>query len=77
MLSFFTPFIVSAIDFRYGYVFAACNLLAAIIVYFFLIESGQRTLEEVDAMYLKHVSPRKSAKWNAEEEGDLETTGNR
>ncbi len=76
MLAFFTTFITSAIDFRFGYVFAGCNLLAAIIVYFFLMESSQRTLEEVDTMYLTHVSPRKSAKWDPKEAGGLVTTDN-
>jgi SP family sugar:H+ symporter-like MFS transporter len=76
MLAFFTTFITSAIDFRYGYVFAGCNLLAAIVVYFFLMESSQRTLEEVDTMYLTYVSPRKSAKWDSEEAGGLVTTDN-
>ena len=56
MLAFLTTFITSAIDFRFGYVFAGCNLLGAIIVYFFLMESSQRTLEKVDTMYLTHVS---------------------
>lgn len=70
MLAFFTPFITSAIDFRFGYVFAGCNLLAAIIVYFFLMESSQRTLEEVDTMYLTHVSPRKSSHWDPREVGE-------
>jgi len=51
LLAFFTPFIVSAIDFRYGFVFAACNLTGAIIVYFFLYESSDLSLESVDNMY--------------------------
>jgi MFS transporter, SP family, sugar:H+ symporter len=76
MLAFFTTFITSAIDFRFGYVFAGCNLLGAIIVYFFLMESSQRTLEEVDTMYLTNVSPRKSAKWNPKDAGGLVTTDN-
>lgn len=76
MLAFFTTFITSVIDYCFGYVFAACNLLGAIIVYFFLMESSQRTLEEVDTMYLTHVSPRKSAKWNPKEAGGLVTTDN-
>ncbi|KAF8585286.1 general substrate transporter [Ramaria rubella] len=29
LLAFFTPFIVKSIEFRYGFVFAACNLLGA------------------------------------------------
>ena len=51
LLAFFTPFIVKAIDYRYGFVFAACNLTGAIIVYLFLYESSDLSLEEVDAMY--------------------------
>ena len=46
LLAFFTPFIVSAIDFQYGYVFAGCNVLGGLLVYFFVIEGQGRTLEE-------------------------------
>lgn len=63
LIAFFTPFIIGAIDFRYGYVFAACNLLGAVVVYFFVIEGQGRTLEAIDTMYLLHISPRKSSKW--------------
>ena len=63
LIAFFTPFITKAIDFRYGYVFAACNLTAIFIVYFFVIEGKGRTLEELDTMYIEHVSPMKSSKW--------------
>ncbi|KAM0327176.1 hypothetical protein ACHAQA_006308 [Verticillium albo-atrum] len=62
-IAFATPFITKAIDFRYGYVFAACNFVGAFIVYFFVIEGQGRTLEEIDTMYLEGVSPRQSAKW--------------
>ncbi|EJF60935.1 general substrate transporter [Dichomitus squalens LYAD-421 SS1] len=51
LLAFFTPFIVKAIQYRYGFVFAACNLTGAVIVYFFLYESSDLSLEEVDDMY--------------------------
>ncbi|KAI0791266.1 general substrate transporter [Abortiporus biennis] len=51
LLAFFTPFIVKAIQFRYGFVFAACNLTGAVIVYFFLYESSDLSLEHVDQMY--------------------------
>lgn len=63
LIAFFTPFITGAIDFRYGYVFAACNMLGGLIVYFFLIEGQGRTLEEIDTMYLERVSPMKSSSW--------------
>jgi MFS transporter, SP family, sugar:H+ symporter len=65
LIAFFTPFITKAIDFRYGYVFAVCNLVAAVTVYFFVIEGQGRTLEELDTMYIERVSARKSAKWVA------------
>ena len=69
MLAFFTPFITNDIQFAYGYVFAGCNLAAFVVVYFFLLESSGRTLEEVDAMYLLHVEPRKSGKFTFD--GDM------
>ena len=68
MLAFFTPFITGDIQYAYGYVFAGCNLAASALVYFFLIESSGRTLEEVDAMYLLHVSPKRSAKFEFDDE---------
>ena len=58
LLAFFTPFITSAIDFRYGYVFAGCNVLGGLIVYFFVIEGQGRTLEEVSYPLSSHpISP--------------------
>ncbi|KAJ5215441.1 uncharacterized protein N7498_001848 [Penicillium cinerascens] len=67
LISFFTPFINSAIDFRYGYVFAGCCFAAIFIVFFFVNETQGRTLEEVDTMYVLHVKPWKSASWVAPE----------
>lgn len=63
LLAFFTPFITKSINFKYGYVFAGCNLLGALLVYFFVVEGQGRTLEEIDTMYLEHVNPRHSSKW--------------
>jgi len=51
LIAFFTPFIVGDIKFRYGFVFSACNLTGAVIVYFFLYESSDLSLESVDMMY--------------------------
>jgi SP family sugar:H+ symporter-like MFS transporter len=65
LAAFFTPFITGDIDFRYGYVFAACNFLGGLIVYFFVIEGQGRTLEEIDTMYIEKVLPWKSNKWIA------------
>ncbi|KAJ9194466.1 hypothetical protein DTO164E3_7351 [Paecilomyces variotii] len=63
LIAFFTPFITKSIDFRYGYVFAGCNVLAAAVVYFFVIEGQGKTLEEIDTMYLEGVPAWKSSKW--------------
>jgi len=68
MLAFFTPFITGDIQYAYGYVFAGCNLAAFLVVYLFLMESRGKTLEEIDAMYLLHVNPIKSASFEFDEE---------
>lgn len=63
LLSFFTPFITASIDFAYGYVFAGCLIVAALVVYFFVIEGKGRTLEELDWMYVNKVAPWKSTSY--------------
>ncbi|KAL5522914.1 hypothetical protein ACEPAF_1181 [Sanghuangporus sanghuang] len=64
LLAFFTPFITSAIQFRYGFVFASCNLLGAVVVYFFLYESAGMSLENVDLMYRDaSAKPWRSSQW--------------
>ena len=45
-LAFFTPSITRAIDYGYGFVFAACNLAGAVVVYF-LYESSGLSLESL------------------------------
>lgn len=64
-LAFFTPLITDRIDFAYGYIFAGCNLAAACLIYFFLIESNGKSLEEIDTMYLLRVPSRHSSDWEA------------
>jgi SP family sugar:H+ symporter-like MFS transporter len=64
LISFFTRFITDAIDYFYGLIFAGCCAVLVIIVFFFLIESKDRTLEEIDTMYVLHVNPIKSSKWD-------------
>ncbi|KIP04406.1 hypothetical protein PHLGIDRAFT_93500 [Phlebiopsis gigantea 11061_1 CR5-6] len=67
LLAFFTPFITKSIQYRYGFVFAACNLTGAVIVYFFLYESSDLSLESVDMMYCDpHCKPWTSATWAPE-----------
>lgn len=63
LIAFFTPFIVSDIGFKYGYVFVGCNFAAVLIVYFFVCETQGRSLEEIDTMYISKVKPWKSSKW--------------
>ncbi|KAK5457208.1 hexose transporter hxt5 [Exophiala xenobiotica] len=65
LLAFFTPFITGDIDFLYGYVFAGCNVLGLLLIYFFVIEGQGRTLEEIDTMYLLGIKPWDSQKWVA------------
>lgn len=64
LMSFFTRFITDAIDYLYGLVFAGCCLALVIIVFFFVIESKDRSLEEIDTMYVLKVNPITSAKWD-------------
>ncbi|KAI0834025.1 general substrate transporter [Hypoxylon sp. FL0890] len=64
MISFFTRFITDSIDYFYGFVFAGCCAALIVIVYFFMIETKDRSLEEIDTMYLLHVNPIKSSHWD-------------
>lgn len=68
LISFFTPYITSAIDYRYGYVFASMCFTGAVFVYFFVCESQGRSLEDIDTMYILDVKPWKSSKWEPPEE---------
>ncbi|GBL52645.1 hypothetical_protein [Candidozyma auris] len=63
LISFFTPFITSAIHFYYGFVFTGCLLFSFFYVYFFVYETKGLSLEEVDEMYASGVSAWKSADW--------------
>ncbi|KAL2032418.1 general substrate transporter [Aureobasidium pullulans] len=73
LIAFFTRFITNDIDYRYGYIFAACNFAGAFVAYFFLCEHQGRTLEEIDTMYILHVKPWKSSGWTAPENEELVT----
>jgi SP family sugar:H+ symporter-like MFS transporter len=63
-MSFFTRFITDAIDYLYGLVFAGCCAALVVIVFFFVIESKDRSLEEIDTMYVLGVNPITSANWD-------------
>jgi SP family sugar:H+ symporter-like MFS transporter len=74
LISFFTTFITNEIDYFYGLIFAGCCFSLFWVVYFFVIESKDRSLEEIDTMYIRHVNPITSAKWKPSDLGD-EGTG--
>ena len=42
-----------------------CCFALFIVVYFFMIESQGRSLEEIDTMYMLHVNPITSSKWDS------------
>jgi SP family sugar:H+ symporter-like MFS transporter len=63
-LSFFTRFITNDIGYLYGLVFAGCCAALVLIVFFFLIEPKDRSLEEIDTMYVLKVNPITSKKWD-------------
>ncbi|CAB94949.1 High-affinity glucose transporter ght1 [Schizosaccharomyces pombe] len=57
LISFFTPFITNSIGFKYGYIFASCNLCASIVTFLFAHESKGLTLEEINELYLSDAKP--------------------
>lgn len=65
LISFFTTFITNDIDYFYGLVFGGCCLFLAGFVFFFVIESKDRSLEEIDTMYSLGVNPIGSSKWDS------------
>lgn len=64
LISFFTEFIVGDIGYLYGLVFGGCCFALFWVVYFFVIESKDRSLEEIDTMYVLGVNPITSSKWD-------------
>ncbi|KAF2637564.1 general substrate transporter [Massarina eburnea CBS 473.64] len=65
LISFFSTLITNNIDYYYGLVFGGCCFTLFIVVYFFMIETQGRSLEEIDTMYMLHVNPITSAKWDS------------
>ncbi|KAL3233931.1 putative glucose transporter HXT5 [Nakaseomyces bracarensis] len=63
LIGFFTPFITTAINFSYGYVFMGCLVFSYFYVFFFVCETKGLTLEEVNEMYEEGVLPWKSDSW--------------
>ncbi|KAH6662767.1 hypothetical protein B0J14DRAFT_553651 [Halenospora varia] len=75
LISFFTTFITNKINYFYGLVFAGCTFALFWIVYFFMIETKDRSLEEIDTMYVLGVNPRTSANWDPKMLGEEGTKG--
>ncbi|KAK3370726.1 general substrate transporter [Lasiosphaeria ovina] len=64
MISFLTPLATSGISYSYGFVFVGTNIVAALVVWFFLYESVSLSLENVDSMYgQSSLKPWTSRKW--------------
>ncbi|KAL6927292.1 hypothetical protein ACO0SA_003590 [Hanseniaspora valbyensis] len=63
LISFFTPFITSAIRFAYGYVFMGCLIFSLFFVFFYVPETKDMSLEEVNEMWLAGVLPWKSTSY--------------
>ena len=72
LISFFTTFITDKINYWYGMVFGGSCLVLAFIVFFFLIESKDRSLEEIDTMYTMEVNPITSANWKRSDLGPVD-----
>lgn len=62
-IGFFTPAITDNIGFKYGFVFAGANLLNFFIAFFFVYETRDLTLEQVDEMYNSPTPAWKSTSW--------------
>ncbi|KAH8892767.1 general substrate transporter [Thozetella sp. PMI_491] len=73
LISFFTRFISDDIGFWYGMVFAGCCAALALIVFFFLIESKDRPLEEIDTMYTLGINPITSSRWQPQDRAKPES----
>lgn len=65
LISFCSTLITERIDYFYGLVFAVSLVMLFFIVYFFMIETKGRSLEEIDTMYVLHVNPITSSKWDS------------
>lgn len=64
LISFVSPPAADGIGFAYGFVFVGCNLAGAALVWFFLYESRNLSLENVDRMYsAPDIKPWNSGKW--------------
>ncbi|KAF0272805.1 hypothetical protein FOG51_02097 [Hanseniaspora uvarum] len=83
LISFFTPFITSAIRFAYGYVFMGCLIFSFFFVFFYVPETKDLSLEEVNELWLDGVLAWKSTSYvpkdkrKADYDATLATTDDR
>jgi len=64
LIGFLTPYANDGIGYAFGFVFFACNFVAAAAVFFFLFETKSLSLESVDIMYSDpSLNARTSKKW--------------
>lgn len=64
LIGFLTPYANDGIGYAFGFVFFACNFVAAAVVYFFLFETKSLSLENCDKMYSDlSVKALNSKKW--------------
>jgi SP family sugar:H+ symporter-like MFS transporter len=64
LIGFLTPYANDGIGYAFGFVFFACNFIAAGVVFFFLFETKSLSLESVDMMYSDpRIKPATSKKW--------------
>jgi SP family sugar:H+ symporter-like MFS transporter len=64
LIGFLTPYANDGIGYAFGFVFFACNFIAAAIVYFFLFETRALSLESVEIMYADgSIKALSSKKW--------------
>ena len=64
LVGFLTPKADKGISYAFGFVFFGVNFAAAGMIYLFLFETKQLSLESVDAMYSEPgMNARRSSKW--------------
>jgi SP family sugar:H+ symporter-like MFS transporter len=64
MIGFLSPYANDGIGYAFGFVFFACNFLAAAIVYFFVFETKSLSLESCNDMYMdKSIRAGNSKHW--------------
>ncbi|KAL7793008.1 general substrate transporter [Trichoderma ceciliae] len=64
LIGLLTPFADYGMSYSFGFILAGANLVAALLVWFYLYESSLLSLESVDIMYSIHdLVPWESARW--------------